>query len=214
MVDIYYLGHSCFRIKGKKTSLVIDPFDSSLGLKLPKDLTGDIVLSTHNHLGHNNVLAVSGSPIVIAGPGEYEIKEVPIFGESTYHDDQKGKKYGENTVYKFTIDKINFLHLGDLGGDLKIDASGDFNDIDVLMIPVGDDTTIGIKKVMEIISDIEPSIVLPMHYKTDKHSNGYSNLLTLEDFRKKTSVEFQKISGKLSLAKEKLPEQTTYYVFE
>jgi L-ascorbate metabolism protein UlaG (beta-lactamase superfamily) len=214
MVDVYYLGHSCFRIKGKKTSIVIDPYDVSVGLKLPKDLTSDIVLSTHDHPGHNNVSAVSGSPIVITGPGEYEIKEVTVFGESTFHDEEKGKKYGENTIFKFSIDKINFLHLGDLGHDLKIESSGDFNNIDVLMIPIGDDTTINSKEAMEIIAKIEPLIVLPMHYKTDKHTDKYSSLLTMEDFKKKSSAEFQKISGKLSLTSEKLPEQTTYYVFE
>ena len=116
MVDIYYLGHSCFRIKGKKTTVVIDPFNpTAIGLKLPKDLMADIVLSTHNHDGHNNVSAVSGDPIVITGPGEYEVKGVTIFGMGTFHDEEKGKSRGRNTIYKFTVDGITFLHLGDLG---------------------------------------------------------------------------------------------------
>lgn len=213
MVDIYYYGHSCFRVKGKKNSVVVDPFHSSTGLKLPKDLAADIVLSTHDHEGHNNVAAVSGDPVVLTGPGEYEIKGVTVFGLGTFHDNEKGKKHGQNTIYKFTVDGITFLHLGDLGEKIKIGDMQEFSDIDVLMVPAGDAITIDAKEACDLISELEPTVVLPMHYKTSKH-DPKTVLHDVNEFEKKCGLKAEKVSGKISLAKEKLPEQTTLYIFE
>ncbi len=102
-MDIYYLGHSAFKIKRKKTTVIINPFNDSVGLKVPRDLSADVVLVTENKKEFNNASSVSGSPVVISGPGEYEVKGVMILG----------LKKGDNTVYKFSLDNVNFLHLGD-----------------------------------------------------------------------------------------------------
>jgi L-ascorbate metabolism protein UlaG (beta-lactamase superfamily) len=214
MVDIYYLGHSCFRIKGKQVSVVIDPFNDEVGIKFPREVSADILLCTHDHFDHNNIGAIVGNPLLIQGPGEYEIKSVAICGIQTYHDQVKGAKRGINTVYRFTIDGITFAHLGDLGMKLTECQIEELDGVDILMVPVGGETTIDAKTASETIAEIEPSIILPMHYKTDKHKNQEEDFKQIENFIKTSGFEPQKLSGKLSIAKDKLPEQTTLYVFE
>lgn len=214
MVDIYYLGHSCFRIKGKQVAVVTDPFNDKIGLKFPREVTADILLCTHSHFDHHNIVAVAGNPLLIEGPGEYEIKGVAINGMQTYHDKVKGAERGVNTVYRFTIDNVTFAHLGDLGVKLTESQIEELDGVDVLMIPVGGDTTIDAKIASELIAEIEPSIICPMHYKTAKHKNQKDDFKTIEHFIKISGFEPQKLSGKLSITKDKLPEQTTLYVFE
>jgi len=121
---------------------VIDPYDEKIGLKLP-NLSADIVLVTHNHSDHNNVAGVKGTPFVIDGPGEYEVKEVFINGISSFHDDKEGKERGLNTIYVIEAEDLRFCHLGDLGQKQLTDEQLEKIDgIDVLMIPVGGEYTI------------------------------------------------------------------------
>src|SRR4051812_46127607 len=103
-MDIYWHGQALFRIKGKSVTVVIDPFDPEfVGLKLPKDLSADIVLKTHDHGDHNFLQGVSGSPVEITGPGDYDIKGVDIVGVGVFHDPQNGAERGKNTVYNIHI---------------------------------------------------------------------------------------------------------------
>src|SRR3989344_6212953 len=104
MAKIYWAGHSCFQIsvsnsRDHSADIVIDPFDENFtGLKLP-GFSADIALITHDHKDHNNVGGLKGSPFVINGPGEYEIKGVFVQGIPAFHDDQSGKEKGRNTIY-------------------------------------------------------------------------------------------------------------------
>lgn len=210
MIDIYYLGHSCFKIKGKKTSLLIDPFTDKLGIKLPKQ-QADVVLCSHFHENHHNASAVSDSLLVIDGPGEYEIKGTTIIGLHTFHDKAKGKEKGKNTVFKIIIDEVKFAHLGDLGEKLNSEMIEELEDVHVLMVPVGGGDTINFDEIENIIKGIEPRIIIPMHYQTLKYNK---NLGSVSEYVKMSGLEPQKISGRLSIAKEKLPEQTMLYIFE
>ncbi len=117
-MEIKYLGHSSFLIETKTAKIVIDPFDEkSVGLPFPK-VSADIVLVTHQHPDHNNVAAVSGTPFVISGPGEYEVKNVKVDGLSCFHDADGGKERGKNTVYQIRSEGLSILHCGDLGHQL------------------------------------------------------------------------------------------------
>jgi len=149
--------------------IVIDPFDEEkTGLKLP-NLSADIVLVTHDHHDHNNVKGVKGDPFVIQGPGEYEVKEVFIRGIPSFHDDKEGKEKGLNTIYVFEAEDLKFCHMGDFGQKLLTDEQLEKIDgIDVLMIPVGGEYTIDSSTAQKIISQIEPKIVIPMHYALPK----------------------------------------------
>ena len=117
-MEITWLGHSCFRIKGKEAILITDPYDGSIGYSLGKP-KANIVTSSHNHPGHSFVAGIGGEPRVVRGPGEYEIANVFITGISTFHDAEKGNKWGKNTVYLIEMDEITVCHLGDLGHALS-----------------------------------------------------------------------------------------------
>lgn len=164
-MEITWLGYSCFRLKGKQTTIVTDPFPPNLGYSLGK-LTADIVSVSHPHPGHSYVQGVGGEPKVITGPGEYEISGVMTLGLQTYHDAEHGALRGKNTAYMFEIDELTVCHLGDLGHVLAAEQTARLDSIDVLMIPVGGVSTIEAAQAAEIVRHLEPKIVIPMHYKT------------------------------------------------
>ncbi len=202
-MDIYWGGQALFKIKGKTATVVIDPFDSEkLGLKLPKDLEADMVLKTHDHYDHNNFAAVTGNPVQIAGPGEYDIKGVAIVGVQTPHDDKKGAERGHNTVYGINIEGLNIVHLGDLGDVLTEEQVQEIGECDILMIPVGSVYTIDAKMAAQVVSQLEPKIILPMHYSLP----GLKvELESVDNFLKEMGVEGVQPQPKLTISKEKLP---------
>jgi L-ascorbate metabolism protein UlaG (beta-lactamase superfamily) len=194
MAKIYWAGQSCFQIsvsnsRDHSADIVIDPYDESIGLKLP-NLSADILLVTHDHHDHNNVKGIKGTPFLIDGPGEYEIKEVFIQGIPSFHDDKEGKEKGLNTIYVIEAEEMRFCHLGDLGQKQLTDEQLEkIDSVDVLMIPVGGEFTIDSASAQKIIGQIEPKIVIPMHY-------ALPNLkIKLEDVAK-----FLKAMGKPSVA--------------
>jgi len=171
MVDIWWHGQACFRVKGKNTSVVFDPYDPDF-TGLPKfKAEADIVCISHSHRDHNFAEAVtseSGKPFVISGPGEYEKSGVNIVGIASFHDDNGGKERGKNTIYNMAIDGVNIVHFGDFGQKkLTQEQVEQLSNCDVLLIPVGSVYTISGKEAPDIISQIEPKIIIPMHYKTD-----------------------------------------------
>ena len=172
-MQIIWRGQSCFQIitspgKNSQVNIVIDPFDESLGLRVPK-LEADILLVTHQHHDHNNVKAVSGSPFLVQGPGEYEVKGVFVRGISSFHDSSLGKERGLNTIYTIESEDMRLCHLGDFGQkELTSEQIEEIGDVDILMIPVGGVYTISAKEALKPMSQIEPSIVIPMHYQLPK----------------------------------------------
>jgi len=194
MAKIYFAGHSCFQIsvsnsKDSSADIVIDPYDQATLPKLP-NLSADILLVTHNHHDHNNIEAIKGQPFLIQGPGEYEIKGVFIRGIPSFHDDKNGQEKGQNTIYTIEAEEIRFCHLGDLGQKELTDEQLDkIGQVDVLMIPVGGGYTISSAEAQKIIGQIEPRLVIPMHYAEPKLK------IELDDVSK-----FLKAMGKPSVA--------------
>lgn len=164
-MDITWHGQSCFTIKGKTATVVVDPF-GDIGLRIPK-LTADILLISHDHFDHSNRSAVSGDPYVVDVPGEYESHGVMIEGLPTYHDDKSGADRGRNTVFSFSLNGVHFVHLGDLGHVLSNDDVERLGDVDVLFVPVGGHFTIDAKAAVEVIKQLQPRVVIPMHYKIE-----------------------------------------------
>jgi len=174
MAKITFAGQSCFQIsvsnsRDHSADIVIDPFGDDIGLKVP-NLSADILLVSHQHHDHNNTDAVKGEPFIAQGPGEYEIKGVFVRGIPSFHDDKEGKEKGQNTIYTIEAEDLKFCHLGDLGQKELTDEQVDkIGSVDVLMIPVGDQgNTISSTEAQKIISQIEPLIVIPMHYALPK----------------------------------------------
>jgi len=170
-MEIVWLGHSCFRIRGKEATIVTDPFDRTLGYPVKK-LTANIVTVSHPHPQHSFLEDVAGSPKVISRPGEYEIANVFINGIATFHDADGGEHRGKNTVYLVQIEEVSICHLGDLGHVPTAEQIEQMSDTDILMVPVGGGATIGAAAAVEIISLLQPKLVIPMHFKTETLPQG------------------------------------------
>lgn len=205
-MDIYWYGQACFKLKGKQTSVIIDPFSSEYtGLKLPRDMSADIAIKTHDHNDHNNLSAVTGDPVLVTGPGEYEIKGVAITGVQTSHDQKGGEERGKNTVYTIHIDGLNIVHLGDLGeSKLTQEQIEGIGLCDILLIPVGGVYTITPEEAAQLVSQLEASIIVPMHYKLPGLKFDLSEVDT---FLKEMGVENIAPQPKLTITRDKLPAE-------
>ncbi len=203
-MEITFLGQSCFKIKGKNAILVTDPYDKNIGYKMPKT-HADIVTVSHNHNDHNNVHAISDDPKVVDGPGEYEIKKVTIYGIASFHDKNQGKDQGKNTIYLIEMDGLRLCHLGDLGHNLTDLELEEIDGVDVLMIPVGGTSTIDAELASKIINEIEPNIVIPMHYKTSKTT--LKDLDLIDKFCKEIGISKKQEEEKLVINHGKIPEE-------
>ncbi|MCX6791959.1 MAG: MBL fold metallo-hydrolase [Candidatus Gottesmanbacteria bacterium] len=215
-MEITYLGHAAFRLRGKTTTVVTDPYAPELvGLKFPKHITADIVTVSHDHPDHNAIRQIEGTAYVVNGPGEYEIKGVGIIGISTFHDDEKGAKRGKNTIYRIEMDGLSLVHLGDLGHTLSAEEVDALDGVDILMIPVGGFYTIDPAAAVSVINEIEPSIVLPMHYgRTELSAKTFGTLATRDAFLKEIGKDSVIPQPKLTVTRDKLPEQMQVIILE
>lgn len=203
---ISYLGQSCFKLQDKLgpegVTLVTDPFSKDLGLKVP-NFEADIVTVSHQHEDHNNAGALRGTPFVIDMPGEYDVKGVMIQGVKTFHDNKAGAERGGNIVYRIEIDDLTIVHLGDLGHVLTDEQLEQLDGVDILMIPVGGKYTIDAKTAVEVIGQLEPRIVIPMHYKL---AGSKSDLEPVEKFVKELGVQ-PRTEERLKISKKDLPQE-------
>jgi L-ascorbate metabolism protein UlaG (beta-lactamase superfamily) len=209
---ITYHGHSCFKLKGKRGTVITDPYDAYVGFS-PSGLTADIVTVSHQHKDHNAVDKVKGTeahpkPFLIDCPGEYEVGGISVFGERMYHDASQGVERGENTVFTILLDELRVCHLGDLGHALTEEQVEKIGLVDVLFIPVGGVFTLNPEQAIEAIRKIEPSIIIPMHYRTPEHDlNVFGDLKQITDFTKEYGIEPAAVP-KLVVEKDRLPEET------
>lgn len=208
-MEISYLGHSSFKIIGKDISVVCDPFDMKMvGVEMPK-VSADVVTISHNHLDHNNKAAVKGDFVCFDTPGEYEIKGAEIIGIESDHDASGGAERGKNTIFTYQIDGIHVCHLGDLGCALSSEQLEKMNRVDVLMIPVGGKYTIDAKEAAKVISDIDPKIVTPMHFRIGK----MTDLDPLDKFLDAIGKTPKKVDT-LKIQKKDLPEEMEVIVLK
>jgi L-ascorbate metabolism protein UlaG (beta-lactamase superfamily) len=209
-MDITWLGHSCFRIKGKEVTVITDPYPPGMGYSLGRPQANIVTLS-HSHPGHSYTSGVTGDFKVIKGPGEYELKETFITGIATWHDAVQGQKLGKNTVYLFEMDSITLCHLGDLGHLPSSEFIEDVGDIDVLFLPVGGVSTIGGSTAAEIVRRLTPKVAIPMHYKT---ATLKKDLEPVDKFLKEMGIKEQVSQPKLSVSRSNLPASTQVIVLD
>lgn len=164
MVITWY-GQACFKIQSSDLTIAIDPYSKEIGL-VPPRFQAAITLVTHNHFDHNNAASLAGDPFVVTDPGEYEVRGVYIQGIPTYHDAVQGRERGMNTVYTIDVEGIRLAHLGDVGEpELRSETLEKLGTVNILMIPVGGTYTIDAKEAAHIVKQVEPRLVIPMHYK-------------------------------------------------
>ena len=209
-MDISWLGHSCFRIKGKQTTVITDPYSPTLGYSLGKP-TAHIVTVSHQHPGHSYIQGIGGERRLVTGPGEYEISGVLIIGITTFHDAEGGGKRGKNTVYLMEVDEIAICHLGDLGHVLTAEQVEEIDNVDVLLLPVGGVSTINAPMAAEVVRQLEPKVVIPMHYKTRALK---WELESVDKFLKEIGVKQVSSQPKLSFSKPSLPDNTQVFLLD
>jgi len=211
-MEITWYGHSCFRLTERNYATVVtDPFDSKEIGYFPLKLKADIVTVSHDAPGHNNSDAVKGASHTIDGPGEFEIGGVFITGVQTDGPGKKAKEAVRNTIYVFDYDGITVAHLGDLKqapSQAEIDALGSVN---VALVPVGGGGGLNAAKAAEIISLLEPNIVVPMHYAT---LDAKLSLDSLNKFIKEMGLTKPESQPSLKITRSGLPEETHVVVLD
>ena len=161
-MEITWYGHSCFRITERGMATVVtDPYDHKEDGFKAMNLKADVLSISHDAPGHSFIKGVKGAEWELRGPGEYEIGGVFITGVAT------DNKEGRNLVYVFDYGGVTVAHLGDMKSvpsRSQVEALGTVN---ILLVPVGGGKSLNASKAAEVISLIEPGIVVPMHYKVD-----------------------------------------------
>lgn len=210
MPDITWQGYASFRLRGKDATIVTDPFDRGMGLEVPRP-RADIVTISRDDPAHNADSAIKGEPRVLRAPGEYEVKGVFINGVATYADAKKGALHGKNTVFVYELDDLVICHLGGLGHTLSAAQVEALSNVSVLIVPVGSPDALDAAKAVEVIGQIEPSIVIPMMYKTGPET---LNLEPLDRFAKEMGLKEWVAQDKLVIKSSDLPETTQVVVLE
>lgn len=163
-MEITWYGHSCFRLSERgKSTVVTDPYAESIGYG-PLNLKSDIVTISHDTAGHSNWQAVRDSRLVISRPGEYELGGVLVVGVAMINRKAATPRY--NVSYLMDYGQLNIVHLGDLDyvpSQSELDALGE---VHVALVPVGGGGGLNSGQAAEVISMLEPSVVIPMHYQT------------------------------------------------
>lgn len=217
-MEITYNGHASFKIRGNQGTVVTDPFDAYVGFPMP-NVSADVVTVSHQHQDHNAYSQVKGTarrekPFIIERPGEYEVGGISVFGVKTFHDASQGAERGENIIYTIMIDDIRICHLGDLGHELTQETISEIGAVDIVLCPVGGVYTINPLQAVKTIQALEPSITIPMHFKTDDHEQSvFGELSTLADFTKEYGKEVQP-EAKLRIEASKLPDETELVVLQ
>lgn len=210
MAEIKWFGHSCFRVRGREATIIMDPVGRQTGYTLPKQ-KADIVTVSHQHPGHNAIGQIQEGYFLIDGPGEYEVSDVFITGIRTFHDKAQGQERGFNTVYLLELEEMRICHLGDLAHALTEEQIEALNDIDVLLAPVGGGHALDTPGANEVIGQIEPKIVIPMHYRAGAGDRGLDDLT---HFCKELGIEHPAPREKLNLRKSDLSETMQIVILE
>ncbi len=175
-VKITYLGHACFRLEYDNWRIVLDPYDPGSVPGLPHvNEEAEAVYCSHTHYDHGNVSAVKLCEAKSAQP--YGLEEIV-----TPHDDQGGSLRGMNTVRIFSFGTQKLAHMGDVGRALLPEEIEKLKGIDCMLIPVGGHYTIDSPTAAEMIAQVQPKVVIPMHYRTD--DSGFDIISHINDFTK------------------------------
>lgn len=204
---IKWLGHACFFCEGDGVRLLNDPFDKDMGFPLPAE-EADIVTVSHDHYDHNDVEIVPGQPVVVREPGVHVVNGFKIEGHSVFHDEERGAKRGKNTVFLWEMEGVRVCHMGDLGHVLETSDIQALGRVDLVMIPVGGIYTVNPEGALEVVKQLSPKIVIPMHY----HSPAMPMLEQVDKFTRYFSrVRYEK---RLLIAGENLPREQEVVVLD
>lgn len=211
-MEITWYGHSCFRLTERGFATVVtDPFDHRTAGYTPLKLKADIVTVSHDAPGHNYVAVVKGKNHVITGPGEFEIGSVFITGVQTNGQSKRTTDEVRNTLYVFDFDGVTVAHLGDLSrvpSQTEIEALGN---VSVALVPVGGGGGLTAAKAVEVVSLLEPGIVIPMHYGTP---DSAIKLAPVNKFLKEMGLGDIDPQPSIKVGRGNVPEETRVVVLD
>jgi L-ascorbate metabolism protein UlaG (beta-lactamase superfamily) len=202
-MEIYWLGHGCFRLKGRDATVITDPAAPSTGYKIGK-LPANVVTISRNKPENSYLQAIQGEPKVLNGPGEYEIAGVLISGVRTEREPAGGKN--RNVAFVMDIDDVRICHLGDISEVPNSDDAEALSSADVLLIPVGGGTVFNAQKAAETVSMLEPKLVIPMIYQTDAAT---AQLDPVDKFLKEMGIEAKPAESRVNITRSTVPASTT-----
>ena len=203
-MEIYWLGHGCFRLRGRDATVLTDPCPPSTGYKIGK-VNADIVTISRDNPESNHRAAVSGDAKFLDSPGEYDISGVLITAIDTDRSD-RSDGFSRNVAYVIDIDDIKVCHLGDISRVPGGDQAEALSSSDILLVPVGGGRVMGAENAAEIVSALEPKIVIPMLYKTDVSTADFE---AVDRFVKEMGADAKSPEQRLNISKSGLPQDTT-----
>ena len=212
-VEITWLGHSCFRLRDRAATVVTDPYGKDLGLNLVR-VRADIVTVSHDADDHNFVKGVKGDFQILTGPGEYEVSSVFVTGLELRGDRKKKDAVSgpRNTVFLFEFDDLTICHLGDLSiVPTQAQVEEALGEVDVLLIPVGGGESLTASQASEVVSLLEPHIVIPMHYQMPEIS---LELDPVGKFLKEMGLDKVTPQEVLKVSRSGLPDETQIVLLE
>lgn len=213
-MEITWLGHACFRLRGREVTVLTDPYGGADWGYAPLTVAADIVTLSHAHPHHSDLDGVSGEPRILRGPGEYEIGGVMVWGIPTHRRvGPDGKERARNTAYSVQMEGLTVCHLGDLGYPPGAEQLAQLKNADVLLVPVGGHCTIGGAEAAEIVANIEPTIIIPMHYATPE-TQGALELDTIDRFCREMGASGLAPQARLNVSAGSLPSEPTVVLLE
>ena len=201
-MEIYWLGHGCFRLRGRDATIVTDPCAPTTGYRISR-VAGDIITLSQDAVESSYVQAVTGEPKLLSSPGEYEIAGVLISGVRTKINEASGAR--RNVAYLIDLDDVRICHLGGMSEVPHADEVEALN-ADVLIIPVGGGQVLDAAKAAETVSLLEPKLVIPMQYKTEAAT---ADLDPVEKFLREMGAEAKAPESRLTVTKRDIPSDTT-----
>jgi L-ascorbate metabolism protein UlaG (beta-lactamase superfamily) len=211
-----HYGHSSFLVEAQdKTRLILDPylhgaFDGALRHR-PIDEPADVVLASHAHDDHGAIGTIPGGPRAVVHPSAEKVGSVQITGIEVAHDEAGGSKRGKNTIMVIDDGDLRLVHLGDLGHLLNAETVKKIGRVDVLLVPVGGFFTIDYKEAAAVVESLDPRVVVPMHYKTDKVDFP---IVAVDQFLATQKNVLHNPGATLELTRATLPGERTTIVLE
>ena len=208
-MEITWLGHSCFRLRNEELAIVTDPFPDSIGLRLGEPRALAVTVS-HQHANHSYWEGVAGDPMILKGPGEYELSGIYVTGMMTLpgEGDSPGKR---NTAYLIEMDNLRLCHPGDVSNALAARQVEALTPVDILFLPVGGVCTVEVSQAIEMLRSLEPRVVIPMHYGLPGLPVG---LKGLDSFLREMGLQDVQPQARLNISSTSLPQELRVVILE
>jgi L-ascorbate metabolism protein UlaG (beta-lactamase superfamily) len=217
-VDLTWLGHACFRLRGRDVTILTDPYEGADWGYPPLALSANVVTISNDHPHHAGMTGIEGKPRVLRGPGEYEIGGALIWGVRTSQRKGDGADASgapkRNTAFVIQLEELTVCHLGDLAqAPLTAEELSQIKDADVLLVPVGGNCTINATQAAAVVAQVEPKLIVPMHYATEE-TRGSLALDEVERFCKELGATEASPRARLSITPTSLPNEPTVVLLE